>query len=76
MTFPLVPLLIDGVYGPGATGATIPVINPATEEQIADLAHAAPADLDRALAASARALRSGAKPRRPSAMLFWCGPPR
>ena len=55
MTFPLVPLLIDGVYGPGATGATIPVINPATEEQIADLAHAAPADLDRALAASARA---------------------
>lgn len=55
MTLPLVPLLIDGVYGPGATGETLPVVNPATEEEIAILAHAAPADLDRALAAAARA---------------------
>lgn len=55
MTLPLVPLLIDGTYGPGATGATLPVVNPATEEVIATLAHAAPADLDRALHASSRA---------------------
>lgn len=55
MTLPLVPLLIDGIYGPGATGATVPVVNPATEAVIADLAHAATADLDRALQASARA---------------------
>lgn len=55
MTLPLVPLLIDGVYGPGATGATVAVVNPATEEEIAILAHAAPADLDRALQSSARA---------------------
>lgn len=55
MSLPLVPLLIDGDYCAGATGETIPVVNPATEEIIADLAHAAPFDLDRALAASARA---------------------
>lgn len=55
MTLPLVPLLIDGTYCAGATGATLPVVNPATEEVIAQLAHAAPADLDRALAAAARA---------------------
>lgn len=55
MTLPLVPLLIDGIFGPGATGATVPVVNPATEEEIARLAHAAPADLDRALQSSARA---------------------
>lgn len=55
MTLPLIPLLIDGIYGPGATGATVPVVNPATEDEIAILAHAAPADLDRALHSSARA---------------------
>jgi succinate-semialdehyde dehydrogenase/glutarate-semialdehyde dehydrogenase len=55
MTLPLVPLLIDGTYGPGALCATVPVVNPATEAEIALLAHAAPADLDRALEASARA---------------------
>lgn len=55
MTLPLVPLLIDGIYGPGATGASVPVINPATEAEVAHLAHAAPADLDRALAAADRA---------------------
>lgn len=55
MTLPLIPLLIDGTFGPGATGTTIPVVNPATEEEISVLAHAAPADLDRALAASGRA---------------------
>lgn len=55
MSLPLVPLLIDGTYGPGAHGATIPVVNPATEEVIATLAQAAPSDLDRALSAAARA---------------------
>jgi succinate-semialdehyde dehydrogenase/glutarate-semialdehyde dehydrogenase len=55
MSGPLVPLLIDGEYCAGATGVTVPVVNPATEEVIADLAHAAVADLDRALESSARA---------------------
>lgn len=58
MTLPLVPLLIDGCYGPGSAGATIPVVNPATEEVISRLAHAAPADLDRALSAAARAFEA------------------
>ncbi|WGV18179.1 NAD-dependent succinate-semialdehyde dehydrogenase [Fuscovulum ytuae] len=55
MSVPLVPLLIDGDYCAGSTGVTVPVVNPATEEVIADLAHASVTDLDRALAASARA---------------------
>ena len=55
MTLPLVPLLIDGQFGPGAQGQSLPVVNPATEEAIATLAHAAPEDLDRALLAADRA---------------------
>ena len=50
-----IPMLIDGDWVAGAAGATVPVVNPATGAQIADLAHAAPADLDRALAAADRA---------------------
>ena len=55
MTLPEVPLFIDGQFGPGATGKRIPVVNPATEEAVAMLAHAAPDDLDRALHSAARA---------------------
>ncbi|WP_104493545.1 NAD-dependent succinate-semialdehyde dehydrogenase [Paracoccus denitrificans] len=58
MTVETIPMLIGGEWVEGATGATIPVINPATEEVIANLAHAAPADLDRALDAADRAWRS------------------
>ena len=55
MTTPTIPILIDGTWVEGSGGATVPVLNPATEEVIATLAHAAPADLDRALAAADRA---------------------
>jgi len=47
-------LLIDGTWRAGATGVTEPVINPATDEVLAHVPHAAPADLDEALEASAR----------------------
>lgn len=45
-------LLIDGRWRPGASGKTIAVLNPATEEQIGTVAHADRADLDEALAAA------------------------
>jgi succinate-semialdehyde dehydrogenase/glutarate-semialdehyde dehydrogenase len=45
-------LLIDGKWRPGASGKTIAVLNPATEEQIGTVAHADRADLDEALAAA------------------------
>ena len=47
-------LLIDGAWGPAQAGKTLPVVNPATGEQIGTVAHAEIADLDRALAAAAK----------------------
>jgi len=48
-------LLIDGEWTEGSSGAGEDVLNPATEEPLARLPHASPADLDRALAAAERA---------------------
>ena len=48
-------LLIDGEWRAGSDGKAEPVINPATEETIADLPHASPQDLDHALAAAEKA---------------------
>jgi len=42
-------LLIDGVWGPAASGRTHPVVNPATGQTIGTFAWAERADLDRAL---------------------------
>src|SRR4030088_2993627 len=56
-----VQLLIDGAWGPAASGKTIPVLNPATGEAIGTVAHAEKADLDRALAAAERGLAPGRK---------------
>ena len=50
-----IPMLIDGTETSGSDGRIIPVVNPATEEIIADLAQATPDDLDRTLAAADRA---------------------
>jgi succinate-semialdehyde dehydrogenase/glutarate-semialdehyde dehydrogenase len=50
-------LLIDGVWRPGSTGAGEDLINPATAQTIARLPHASAADLDEALAASARGFK-------------------
>ena len=47
-----VQLLIDGQWRPAADGRTLPVLNPATGEQIGTVAHAGKADLDAALAAA------------------------
>ena len=47
-------LHIDGAWRPAASGRTIAVINPATEERIGTVAHADRSDLDAALAAVAR----------------------
>jgi succinate-semialdehyde dehydrogenase/glutarate-semialdehyde dehydrogenase len=43
-------LLIDGVWGPAASGRTHPVVNPATGQTIGSFAWADKSDLDRALA--------------------------
>lgn len=45
-------LLIDGRWRPGSSGQRRPVINPATEQPIASLACASPADLDAAVASA------------------------
>jgi succinate-semialdehyde dehydrogenase/glutarate-semialdehyde dehydrogenase len=53
-TYADVALLIDGVWGPSASGATLAVRNPADGGEIGRVAHAAIADLDRAIAAAER----------------------
>jgi succinate-semialdehyde dehydrogenase / glutarate-semialdehyde dehydrogenase len=57
MTYPNVELFIDGKWRPAASGKTIPVINPATEESIGIVAHAAKADLDEALASAEKGFK-------------------
>lgn len=52
MSYQNTSLLIDGRWRPSASGKTIAVFNPATEEQIGMVAHADRADLDEALAAA------------------------
>ncbi|MCI0753547.1 NAD-dependent succinate-semialdehyde dehydrogenase [Teichococcus vastitatis] len=49
-----VQLHIDGQWRAATGGRTIPVLNPATEEQIGTVPHASEADLDEALAAAER----------------------
>ncbi len=55
MKYPELSLLIDGEWITGGGRATVPVINPATEEVLGHLPLATAADLDRALAACQRA---------------------
>ncbi len=50
-------LLIDGTFRAGSDGAGEDVIDPATGEALAHLPHASRADLDEALAASARGFK-------------------
>ena len=61
MTYSDVSLMIDGAWTKGAGGRTIPVINPATEEVIGQVAHAEKSDLDRALAAADKAFKQWRK---------------
>src|SRR6187399_1681275 len=60
-TYSDVSLMIDGAWTKGAKGRTIPVINPATEEVIGQVAHAEKADLDRALEAADKAFKTWRK---------------
>jgi succinate-semialdehyde dehydrogenase/glutarate-semialdehyde dehydrogenase len=57
MSYPNVQLFIDGKWRPAASGKTIPVLNPATEEPIGTVAHAGKADLDEAVAAAEKGLK-------------------
>ena len=56
MAYPDTMLLIDGEWRPAGDGRSIPVVNPATDEQIGTVAHASTADLDAALAAAEKGL--------------------
>src|SRR6202035_5014755 len=58
MNYPNVQLFIDGKWRPAASGKTIPVINPATEEPVGTVAHAEKADLDEALAAAEKGFKA------------------
>ena len=48
-------LFIDGAFVPSIDGSTFKTVNPATEEVMADVAQAGPADVDAAVAAARRA---------------------
>lgn len=52
-------LLINGRYEDAASGKTIPVINPATGEQLATVPDASAEDIDRAVASARRTFESG-----------------
>ncbi len=56
-----VSLFIDGSWRNGTGRATLPVVNPATEEELGRLACASTSDLDEALAAAARSAKAWAK---------------
>src|ERR1700744_5040631 len=58
MDYPNVHLLIDEKWRPAASGKTIPVLNPATEETVGTVAHAGKADLDEALAAAEKGFKA------------------
>ncbi|WP_300301605.1 NAD-dependent succinate-semialdehyde dehydrogenase, partial [Ferrovibrio sp.] len=59
--YPEVSLYIDGAWTKGANGKTLPVLNPATGEEIGKVAHAEKADLDRALAAADKGFKAWKK---------------
>ncbi|WP_026310892.1 aldehyde dehydrogenase family protein [Parafrankia elaeagni] len=52
-------LYIDGRWVPATGGRTLPVVNPATEQVIAEVANAGAADVDRAVAAARQAFDTG-----------------
>jgi succinate-semialdehyde dehydrogenase / glutarate-semialdehyde dehydrogenase len=57
MNYPNVQLYIDGKWRAAASGKTIPVLNPATEETVGTVAHAGKADLDEALASAEKGFK-------------------
>ena len=61
MTYPQLSLYIDGEFIHGGGRKEQDILNPATNEVIGKLPHATKEDLDRALAAAARAFESWKK---------------
>ena len=59
--YPNTLLYINGVWGPGTSGRTLPVINPATGSPIGNVAYAERADLDRALDAAEQGFKAWRK---------------
>jgi succinate-semialdehyde dehydrogenase/glutarate-semialdehyde dehydrogenase len=57
VTYSDVLLHIDGTWRGSRSGKTIPILNPATEDAIATVAHADKSDLDEALAAAERGFK-------------------
>ena len=55
-------LFIDGEFVDPVDGGTFKTINPATEEVLAEVAEAGPADVDAAVAAARRGVRAGLGP--------------
>src|SRR5947209_13926035 len=60
-------LLIDGERVAAADGRTFQTVDPATAKPIADVAHAGPEDVDRAVKAARRALEEGPWSKAPAA---------
>src|SRR3978361_973807 len=58
MNYPNVQLFIDGKWRPAASGKTIQVLNPATEEPVGTVARAEKDDLDEALAAAEKGFKA------------------
>ncbi|MGV0836906.1 aldehyde dehydrogenase family protein [Mycolicibacterium thermoresistibile] len=56
-------LFIDGAWSDGTGDAAVTVVNPATEEVIAEVPEATPADIDTAVTAARRAFDDGPWPR-------------
>ena len=59
--YPNTLLYINGAWGPGASGRTLPVVNPADGSQIGAVAYAERADLDRALEAADQGFKAWRK---------------
>jgi len=59
--YPQVSLFIDGGWSKGSGGRTIPVLNPATAEEIGTVAHAETSDLERAVQAAYKAFKTWRK---------------
>ena len=59
--YPNTQLFINGEWTNAASGKTLPVVNPATGEQIGTVAHAEKADLDRALEAAEKGFHTWKK---------------
>src|ERR1700739_960243 len=55
-------LLINNQWVPSESGKTFPTINPATGEELAHVAEAAAADVDKAVAAAVNAFERGPGP--------------